>query len=94
MKKFIVPLLPILLVGCTTGINQSTASINGTYYLIEKPTYTLFGLKQWSGTPVWTNLDREHKDYIYDLLQQCRNALPNNASGKQFYSCITQKLYH
>lgn len=93
MKKWIIPLLFNLLIGCSMGINQSATTINESAYLIEKPTYTLFGLKQWSGPPVWTNLDREHKDYIYDLLQQCRNALPNNANGKQFYSCITQKLY-
>lgn len=94
MKKIIICMSSILLVGCTMGINQSTVTVSGTPYLVEKPTYTLFGLKQWSGNPTWTNLERKHKDYIYDLLQDCRNGLPSNATSTQLYSCITKKLYN
>ena len=93
MKKLIL-FIPFFFCGCSMGINQSAIIINDKPYLVEKPTYTAFGLAQWSGNLKVTDLSYIDKQNTNHALQECNKQLGANSTSAQMYQCITKRLYH
>lgn len=103
MKKLMMIIVPMLLSGCAMGINQSTVTMEGKQYLVEKATYAapLFLPIQWSSEPTYTELEpnnvRKAKatDYLRMLRHKCEMrdvSSDGGPSDEQVYHCIVNEL--
>lgn len=91
MKKLIL-FIPFFFCGCSMGINQSAIIINDKPYLVERPTYTAFGLAQWSGDIRYTELSQLDKQNKNQALMKCNEKLGANSTSYKMYQCITDEL--
>lgn len=79
MKKLFILSFAILAAGCAAGINTNVATIDGTTYLINTPTYIWpYGIHQYAKSPNFRALDNKEvtdalvRDRLAELNKECQ----------------------